>query len=101
MPGRDSGFPQTSGDRDPATTALLLDGRRGKGKMNCRSVQNRLTALLDEELPKATAARIQAHLDTCQVCAQAWQEHLALHQLAAAWTVEGGEVWEAVRQEIE
>ncbi len=69
--------------------------------MNCRDVQSRLTALMDGELPEATAARIQAHLDTCATCAPIWQEHLALRQLTAAWTVEGGEVWEAIRQEIE
>ena len=69
--------------------------------MNCRTVLTRITALLDEALPAATASRVRAHLDTCPNCAQALQEQIALRKLTAVWSVEGDDVWEAVRAEIE
>ena len=68
--------------------------------MNCSTVRTRLTALLDAELSTRVAAQVQAHLATCSDCVQALMEERLLHTQVAAWSVEGGDVWEGVREEI-
>jgi anti-sigma factor RsiW len=69
--------------------------------MNCRHVRARLTALLDQELSATVVACMEAHLAACPSCAQAREEQQILRRLVSAWTVEDGEVWDAVRQQIE
>lgn len=68
--------------------------------MNCSTVRTRLTALLDAELSTRVAARMQAHLETCPECAQALEEERLLRTHADAWSVEGGDIWAGVREEI-
>lgn len=69
--------------------------------MNCEKIQARLTALLDGELSERQAAEMQAHLAACPACARVREELAAAARLADTWEEAGGEVWEAVRQEIE
>ncbi|HLV80518.1 MAG TPA: zf-HC2 domain-containing protein [Chthonomonadaceae bacterium] len=69
-------------------------------EMTCARAQARLTALLDAELTERMSARLRAHLAECADCKRHWNELAAAREMAQAWTVEGGEVWEAVRQEI-
>ena len=69
--------------------------------MNCADVLDQMTAFMDGELPAAITERIKAHLDSCVNCAQVEKEHQALYHLADRWTVEGSDVWEATRRQIE
>jgi len=46
--------------------------------MRCRTVQRRLSALLDGELPRRAAERVTAHLAACAQCAAQWQRLQAL-----------------------
>ena len=69
--------------------------------MKCGTALAKLAALIDGELTPADAAKIRAHLADCASCSEAADKSERLKQLAAAWTVEGSDVWEAVRAEIE
>ena len=69
--------------------------------MNCPTIRTRLTALLDAELSARVAARVRAHLETCPDCAQALEAERLLRAQAAVWSVEAGDVWEGVREEIQ
>jgi predicted anti-sigma-YlaC factor YlaD len=69
--------------------------------MTCEQVQEHMTAWLDGELTLEAAARIETHLAECADCRQACEEARALREMANAWEMEGGEVWEAVQRQIE
>jgi predicted anti-sigma-YlaC factor YlaD len=69
--------------------------------MKCEQVQEQRTAWLDGELTPEAAARIETHLAECAACRQAGEEARAFREMANAWEMEGGEVWEAVRRQIE
>ena len=68
--------------------------------MNCPTVRNRLTALLDAELSARVAAQVRAHLETCPECTRSLEVVRLLRTQAAVWSVEAGDVWEGVRVEI-
>ena len=69
--------------------------------MNCKTVRTRLTALLDAELSARVVAQVRPHLESCPDCVRALEEERLLRTQAAAWSVESGDVWEAVREEIQ
>ena len=69
-------------------------------EMTCAQAQTRLTALLDGELSERMAARLQAHLAGCADCRRHQDELTAVREMTQTWETKGGEVWEAVRQEI-
>jgi anti-sigma factor RsiW len=68
--------------------------------VKCSTIRTRLTALLDAELSAHVATRVRTHLETCPYCAQALEEERLLRAQAAVWSVEVGDVWERVREEI-
>jgi anti-sigma factor RsiW len=68
--------------------------------VNCPTIRARLSALLDAELSLRVATRVRTHLETCPDCARALEENRLLRAQAAVWLVEGGNVWEGVREEI-
>lgn len=68
--------------------------------MTCDEADSRLTALVDGELPPADADRVEDHLRHCAACSQARSALARVGRLADAWYVEGGDVWEDIRQEI-
>lgn len=55
--------------------------------MNCKSVQSRLSAFLDRELPQTEFQEIRTHLHDCEVCAQEAQQLRCLKSLLSAHTV--------------
>jgi anti-sigma factor RsiW len=46
--------------------------------MECRQVQERLSAWLDGELPEAVGADLEAHLERCAACRREWRQMKAL-----------------------
>jgi anti-sigma factor RsiW len=47
--------------------------------MDCYSVQDKLSAWLDDELDEATATALSAHLEQCAACRRAWHQLRALN----------------------
>lgn len=67
--------------------------------MTCDEANTRLTALIDGELAPAELALVEGHLRQCAACSRVQRELVQAGLLADAWSVEGGDVWENVRQE--
>lgn len=66
----------------------------------CDDVRARLAAQRDDELDIEEANDVRAHLAGCLGCTQADAELGRLSALTGTWRADGGDVWEAVRQEI-
>jgi anti-sigma factor RsiW len=69
--------------------------------MTCDMARKRLNALLDDECPPDEAQQIRAHLETCPDCAADYADLLTTRRAADAWSVEGGEVWAVLRDQLE
>jgi anti-sigma factor RsiW len=69
--------------------------------MTCDAVHRRLNALLDGECSADEAEQLTTHLAQCAACAVEYTQLTDLRQAANAWDVEGGDVWSALREQIE
>ncbi len=69
--------------------------------MTCDTVRQRLNALLDDECSAREEAQMRVHLAACPQCAAEYEQLAATRQAANAWSMEGGEIWSALREQIE
>ncbi len=68
--------------------------------MICETIQSRLTALRDGELPPEAFAEAERHLAACPACAQAQADLASMLEMAAAWTVDAPDITGRVMQAL-
>ena len=79
----------------------MTETMQTKAAPNCEGIQERLTALLDDELAPEEAAEVRAHLDVCILCRQEREELAAVRDMAGQWPGEAErDLWPAIQSAI-
>jgi hypothetical protein len=70
--------------------------------MNCREVQEQLSALHDGELSESVAAQVASHVESCRDCSEQLRVFRELSRLSATLiTPVASNAWEAISAELE